>query len=135
MISYHVVILDTIELPFKLPDFGAVCIHLLTGAGPVFIKLIDDQRAVPVYHDVFNAELNGYTASSTASFIVRRIQPCKERAHAAFDFKRETNGTRERTEMLSRDIVQERAAELFTPFASFNLPGQTRPFHCKNPPP
>ena len=48
-----------------------------------------------------------------ASFIVRRIQPCKERAHAAFDFKGETDGTRERMEMLSRDIVQERATELF----------------------
>ena len=39
------------------------------------------------------------------SFIVRRIQPCKERAHPAFEFKGETDGTRERTEMLSRDIV------------------------------
>ena len=66
------------------------------------------------------------------SFIVRHVQPCKERAHAAFDFKGETDGTRERTEMLSRDVVQERVAELFAPFASFNLPGQTRPFHCKN---
>ena len=70
-----------------------------------------------------------------ASFIVRRVQLCKERAHTAFDFKGEIDGTRERTEMLSRDIVQERATELFAPFASFNLPGQTRPFHCKNLPP
>ena len=28
-----------------------------------------------------------------ASFIVRRIQPCKERAHAGFDFKGDTDGT------------------------------------------
>ena len=28
-----------------------------------------------------------------ASFIVRRIQPCKERAHPTFEFKGETNGT------------------------------------------
>ena len=26
-------------------------------------------------------------------FIVRRVLPCKERAHAAFDFKGETDGT------------------------------------------
>ena len=39
------------------------------------------------------------------SFIVRRVQPYKERADAAFDFKGETDGTRERTEMLSRDVV------------------------------
>ena len=70
-----------------------------------------------------------------ASFIVHHVQPCKERAHVAFDFKGETDGTWERTEMVSRDIVQERAAELFAPFASFNLPGQMRPFHCKNLPP
>ena len=69
------------------------------------------------------------------SFIVHRVQPCKERAHVAFDFKGETDSTQERMEMLLRDVVQEQATELFTPFASFNLPGQTRPFHCKNLPP
>ena len=42
-----------------------------------------------------------------ASFIVRCVQPCKERAHAGFDFKGDTDGTRERTEMLLRDNVQE----------------------------
>ena len=69
LISYHMVVLDTVELPFKLPDFGAVCIHLLTGVGPVFIELVDDQLVVPVYHDVFNAELNGYTESVETCFI------------------------------------------------------------------
>ena len=34
-----------------------------------------------------------------ASFIVRRVQPYKERAHATFDFKGETDCTWERTEM------------------------------------
>ena len=42
LIAYHVVVLDTVELPFKLPDFSALCIHLLIGVGPVFIKLVDD---------------------------------------------------------------------------------------------
>ena len=69
------------------------------------------------------------------SFIVRRIQPYKERAHLAFEFKGETDGTQERSEMLSRDVVRERAAELFAPLASFNLPGQMKPFHYKNLPP
>ena len=36
--------------------------------------------------------------------------------------------------MLLRDVVQERAIELFAPLASFNLPGQ-KPFHYKNLPP
>ena len=69
------------------------------------------------------------------SFIVRCVQPCKERVHPAFEFKGETDGTRERPEMLSRNVCEEWAAKLFAPFASFNLPGQMRPFHCKNLPP
>ena len=40
-----------------------------------------------------------------ASFIERHIQPCKERAHPPFEFKGKTDGTRERSEMLSRDVV------------------------------
>ena len=63
------VVLDTIELPFKLPDFGAICIHLFTGAGPVFVELVDDQHGVPVYHEAFDAELNGYTESVETRFV------------------------------------------------------------------
>ena len=66
LIAYHVVVLDIIELPFKLPDFDAICIHLLAGARPVFVELVDDQRRVPVYHEAFDAELNGYTESVEA---------------------------------------------------------------------
>ena len=70
-----------------------------------------------------------------ASFIVRRVQPYKDRAHPAFEFKGETDGTRERPEMLSRNVCEERAAELFALFSSFNMSGYTRPFNCKNLPP
>ena len=52
-----------------------------------------------------------------------------------FHFKGDTDDTRERTEMLSRDDVQERATELFAPFTSFNMSRMMRPFNCKNPPP
>ena len=69
LIAYHVVVLNTVELPFKLSDFDAVCIHLLIGAGPIFIELVDDQCRVPVYHDAFNAKLNGYTESMETCFI------------------------------------------------------------------
>ena len=69
LISYHMVVLDTVELPFKLPDFSAICIHLLTGARPVFVKLVDDQRGVPLHHEVFDAELNGYTEFVETCFI------------------------------------------------------------------
>ena len=69
LISYHVVVLDTVELSFKLPDFGAVCVHLFTRTGPVFVELVDDQRGISVYHEAFDAELNGYTESVETCFI------------------------------------------------------------------
>ena len=70
-----------------------------------------------------------------ASFIVRRVQPCKERAHTGSDFKGDNDSTWESRGRLMKDEVLERATELFTPFASFSVLGQTRPFNCKNPPP
>ena len=73
LIVHHVVVLDTVEFPFKLPDFNAICIHLLTGARPVFIELVDDQRGVPIYHDAFDTELNGYTESVETCFIFGNV--------------------------------------------------------------
>ena len=34
-----------------------------------FVKLVDDQRRVPVYHEAFDAELNGYTEFMETCFI------------------------------------------------------------------
>ena len=68
MISYHVVVFDTVELPLKFPDFGAICVHLLTGTGPIFVELVDDQRRVSVYHEAFDAKLDGYTESVETCF-------------------------------------------------------------------
>jgi hypothetical protein len=62
-----------------------------------------------------------------ASFIVCHVQPCKKRAHLAFEFNGETDDTRERSEMLLRNVYEERAAELFAPFSSFNMLGYTKP--------
>ena len=70
LISYHVVVLDTVELPFELPDLDAVCVHLLTGVGPIFVDLVDDQRRVFVCHEVFDTELDGYMESVETSFIL-----------------------------------------------------------------
>ena len=70
-----------------------------------------------------------------ASFIVRRIQPYKERAHLGFDYRGDDDGTRERTERLSRKDVLERATELFAPNASFSMSRQMKAFNCLNPPP
>ena len=61
---YHVVVLDTVELPLEFPDFGAICVHLLTRTGSVFVELVDDQDGVFVYHEAFDVELDGYTESA-----------------------------------------------------------------------
>ena len=42
-----------------------------------------------------------------ASFIVRRVQPCKERAHVGYDFKGDNDGTQESTGRLTKDEVLE----------------------------
>jgi len=71
----------------------------------------------------------------TASFIVRHVQPCKERAYPAFDYKGDDDGTRERPKRLSRKEVIGRAIDLFTSSASFSWPKETKAFNCTNPPP
>ena len=63
------VVLDTIELPLEFPDFGAICVLLLTGIGPIFVELVDDQRGVSIYHEAFDAKLDGYTESVETCFI------------------------------------------------------------------
>ena len=70
-----------------------------------------------------------------ARFIVRRVQPCKERAHVGFDFKGDNDGTRESTGRLTKDEVLEQAIELFAPNASFSVSKQMSTFNCINPPP
>ena len=69
LVAYHVVVLDAVKFSFKLPDLGAICIHLLAGARLVFVKLVDDQCRIPIHHEVFDAELNGYTESVETCFI------------------------------------------------------------------
>ena len=78
-------------------------------------------------------KMNGILVA--ASFIVHHIQPYKEGAHASFDLKGDTDGTRERTERLSKEDVIRRPAKLFAPNMPFSVPGQTRAFNCTNPPP
>ena len=69
------------------------------------------------------------------SFIVRYTYPYKERAHAGFDFKGDTDGTWERSERLTKDDVLERVIGPFAPNASFSVSRRTRAFNCTNPPP
>ena len=73
LISYHVVVLDTVEFSFKLLDFGVICIHLFTRVGPIIVDLVDDQRRVSIYHEMFDAELDGYAESVEVCFILRGV--------------------------------------------------------------
>ena len=73
LVSYYVVVLETVKLFFEFPDLRAVCVHLLTGIGPIFIDLVDDQCGVSIYHEVFDAELDGYTESVETCFIQRGV--------------------------------------------------------------
>ena len=70
-----------------------------------------------------------------ASFIVRRIQPCKERAHPGFHYMGDDDGTWEMTERLTKKEVIARATELFSSNASFSWPMQTKAFNCTIPRP
>ena len=57
------------------------------------------------------------------NFIMCRVQPCKGRAHPGFDFKGDADGTRERSERLTKEAMLRWATELFAPNASFSVPG------------
>ena len=78
-------------------------------------------------------KMNGVVVA--VRFIVRRVQPCKERDHLGFDFKGDTDGTRERMERLTKEVVLRRAAELLAPNVPFSVLGQPKAFNCTNPPP
>ena len=79
-----------------------------------------------------SVELRGELVA--ASFIVRRVQPCKERAYPTFDYKGDDDGTRERPKRLSKKEVIGHAIELFTSSTSFSWPKETKAFNCTNPP-
>ena len=47
------------------------------------------------------------------NFTFRRCQPSKERAHPTFEFRRDTDGTREVPKPIDRDEVMQRVGVLF----------------------
>jgi len=94
---------------------------------------IDMEQVKELLDLIQGVELRGELVA--ASFIVRRVQPCKERAHPSFDYRGDDDGTRESTGWLSRKEVISRATELFTSNASFSWPKETKAFNCTNPPP
>ena len=53
--------LDTVEFAFKFPYLSVVGVHLLAGAIPIFVDLVDYEHGVTIHHEAFNAKLYGYT--------------------------------------------------------------------------
>ena len=96
-------------------------------------RSIDMEQVKELLDLIQSVELRGELVA--ASFIVRHVQPCKERAYPAFDYKGDDDGTRERPERLSREEVIGRATELFTSSTSFSWPKETKAINCTNPPP
>ena len=78
-------------------------------------------------------KING--AVVACNFIFCRILPCKERAHPSFDFKGQMDFTQERIEVLTKDDILERAAELFAAVSPYTFDGQHRVYVCSNLPP
>ena len=50
-------VLDSVELVFKFPYRRVVSVHLLIGAAPIFVELVDYECRVAVHHEALNAEL------------------------------------------------------------------------------
>ena len=93
----------------------------------------DMEQVTELLDRIKGVEIRGKLLAT--SFIVRRVQPCKERAHPGFDYRGDDDEAWERTEWLTRKNVLERAVELFTPNISFVWPKQTKAFNCTYPPP
>ena len=74
----HMVVLDTIELVFYLSYRGAVRVHLLVGAIPILVELIDHKGEVAVHLEAFNAELDSYTETMMCHFVFNGIVGCWE---------------------------------------------------------
>ena len=56
----------------------------------------DKEQVVELLDLIKGMEIRGELLA--ASFIVHRVQPCKERAHPGFDYRGDDDETRERTE-------------------------------------
>ena len=72
------VVLDTIELVFYLSYRGAVRVHLLVGAIPILVVLIDHECGVVVHLEAFNVELDSYTETMKCHLVFSGIIGCSK---------------------------------------------------------
>ena len=74
----HMEVFDSVELVFKFPYRRTVSIHLLIGAGPIFVELVDDECGVTVHHEAFNAKIEGYMEKVQCRLVLHDIVGCLE---------------------------------------------------------
>lgn len=95
------------------------------------------QEEMNQVHELFGLfdqkRLNGVVVAYNFTF--RWIQPCKERAHPAYDYRGEIDGTRERAEKLTEQDVLGRIADLFTGDTMHIMENQMKAFNVLRQPP
>ena len=71
-------VFDAIEFVFQPSYHGAVSVHLVVGAIPILVELIDHKCEVAVHLEAFDAELDSYTETMKCRLIFSGIIGCSE---------------------------------------------------------
>ena len=66
-------VIDAIKFPFEFPNLCSISVHLLTGARPIFVVLVNDQGRITEYHKALDAELGGDAKTVETCFILGGI--------------------------------------------------------------
>ena len=69
------------------------------------------------------------------NFTFQRVQPSKERAHPGYEFRKETDGTREVPEEINRDEAKRHISMMLNLARHLKINDQQRPFHVESLPP
>ena len=82
--------------------------------------------------EAIQAGVTGVVIAST--FIRRRVQPAKLRAHPMYEYTDERDATQESAEELSESEVQQRVGKLMVQGTDLDISGRPPPFSHANPP-
>ena len=67
-------VLDSIKLVFEFPYHRVLSVHLLIGAAPVFVELVDYECRVAIHHEAFNTKLYVYTEIVQCRLVLHDIR-------------------------------------------------------------
>ena len=71
-------VFDFVALIFEFPYRHPVSVHLLVGAIPILVELINHECGVAVHLEVFNVELDSYTETMKCRLVFSGIIGCSE---------------------------------------------------------